>query len=85
MFKLLIVLVQEVEPTNKSNNKIKIAIFGIIVNHIVMIVGLSEYTSGDQWCNGAAAILNKNPIKMKIIPTLTPLMIFRVYHTEIKL
>lgn len=39
----------------------------------------------DQEWNGAAATLNKKPINIKIIPRLTPLIIFIVYETEIKL
>ncbi len=38
-----------------------IDILGIIVNHVVTIVGTSSYTSGAQLCKGAAATLNKNP------------------------
>ena len=36
-----------------------------MVNHIVIRVGLSLYTSGAQWCKGAAATLNNKPIKIK--------------------
>ena len=59
-----------------SNNNIKIDIFGIIVNQVVTIVGVPSYTSGDQLCNVAAAILNKNPTKIKIIPKLIPNIMF---------
>ena len=63
------------DPINKSNKKINILILGIIVSHIVTMVGLSSYTSGAQLCRGAAAILNKNPMMIKIIPKLNPWVI----------
>jgi hypothetical protein len=53
------------DPNNElftsSNKKMIIDILGIIVNHVVTIVGTSSYTSGAQLCKGAAATLNKNP------------------------
>lgn len=55
-----------------SNNINNMAIFGIIVNQVVTIVGVPSYTSGDQLCKGAAAILNRNPINIKLNPKLIP-------------
>ena len=68
-----------------SNNKIIKDILGIIVNQIVTIVGLSEYTSGDQLCKGAAPILKKNPININTIPKLIPCITPVFSVTDIKL
>jgi hypothetical protein len=43
-------------------NNINIDIFGIIATKVVTIVGIASYTSGLQKWNGAAEILNNNPI-----------------------
>ena len=61
-------------PICEYNSKINIIIeiLGITVNQIVTIVGLSLYTSIDQLCKGAAAILNKNPTIIIIRPKLIP-------------
>jgi hypothetical protein len=61
---------KEPNLTCSSNNINNIAIFGIIVNQVVTIVGVPSYTSGDQLCKGAAAILNRNPINIKLNPKL---------------
>jgi hypothetical protein len=58
--------------TCSSNNINNIAIFGIIVNQVVTIVGVPSYTSGDQLCKGAAAILKRKPINIKLNPKLIP-------------
>lgn len=64
----------EEDPKNKlvssSNKNMIIEILGIIVNHVVTIVGTSSYTSGAQLCKGAAAILNKNPNTIIIKPKI---------------
>jgi len=39
---------------------------------VVTIVGVPSYTSGDQLCKGAAAILNKKPTNIIIKPKLNP-------------
>jgi hypothetical protein len=51
-------------PLCNSSNRTNMEILGMIVNQIVTCVGVSSYTSGDQECKGAAAILNKNPTEI---------------------
>ena len=46
----------------------KIDSLGIIVSHVVTIVGVPSYTSGSQLWNGAAATLNRNPTARIIRP-----------------
>ena len=47
-------------------------------------MGLPSYTSGDQLCNGAAPILNKNPINIKTIPKLIPYKVRVLLLTDIR-
>ena len=42
-------------------------------------MGTPSYTSGDQLCNGEAAILNKKPTKIKIKPRLNPSNTYPVF------
>ena len=49
-------------------NKVNTAILGTIAKNEVTIVGEPSYTSGDHIWKGAAANLNKKPIKIKDKP-----------------
>lgn len=51
-----------------SSSRMKIDSLGIIVSHVVTIVGVPSYTSGDQLWNGAADTLNRKPTARIMIP-----------------
>jgi hypothetical protein len=57
-------------PLCSSSRKTKIDSLGIIVSHVVTIVGTPSYTSGAQLWNGAADTLNRKPTTRIVNPII---------------